>query len=148
MYSDFMSWMVKTLAGISINEEKMEYILVETALRGGGVYISSHLVPLHSGIDNYNMLFNCALGNSVPLQEIQEKRKNAACAYVCFTLPEGEVVSIEGVNEVKKLPSVRLFDIENLTIGSQVQKMVNKTQRLGPIIVSAPNKNTIDNNII
>ena len=130
-----------------VNEETHEYILVETALRGGGVYISSHLVPLYSGINNYDMLFGCALGNSVSLPEMEKTRHNAASAYICFTLPEGEIVSVEGVDAVRNLDSVKVCDMEDLKNGAYVKKMTNKTQRLGPIIVAASDRTAIEDEI-
>ena len=131
-----------------INEETNDYILVETALRGGGVYISSHLIPLYSGVNNYDMLLNCALGKDISLNDFKKSRKNAASAYICFTLPKGEIISVEGVDEVRKLPSVKVCDVDDLTIGTLTEKMVNKTQRLGPIIVTASNRSEIEKEII
>lgn len=130
-----------------VNEQTNEYILVETALRGGGVYISSHLVPLYSGISNYDMLFNCALGKSISLSEIEKERHNAASAYVCFSLPEGEIVSVEGVADILQNPSVVHCDLASLKVGSHVEKMINKTQRLGPIILTGANRESIETEI-
>ena len=130
-----------------VNEDTHKYILVETALRGGGVYISSHLIPLYSGINNYDLLFGCALGNTVSLTEVEKTRKNKASAYICFTLPEGEIISVEGVEEVRNLSSVKICDIDDIIIGSNVKKMTNKTQRLGPIIVTASDRTAIEKEI-
>lgn len=131
-----------------INEETGEYILVETALRGGGVYISSHLVPYYSGIDNYHFLFNAALGKSISLDQIEESRKQHASAYVCFTLPSGKIVSIEGLKELSFMPSVKVCDIDDLKVGMQVSRMTNKTQRLGPIILMSENRCELEKEIV
>lgn len=130
-----------------VNEETNEYILVETALRGGGVYISSHLVPFYSGLNNYDMLFKCALGNKISLREYESKKNLAASGYVCFTLPEGDVISVSGVKTLKQMDSVVQCDIDELTIGSHINKMINKTQRLGPIVLKAPNRMLLDSEI-
>jgi carbamoyl-phosphate synthase large subunit len=131
-----------------INEDTNEYILVETALRGGGVYISSHLVPYYSGINNYELLFDAALGKTISLEEAELQRETAASGYVCFTLPEGEIISVEGVKELRNIPSVKVSDVEELQVGTHVGKMVNKTQRLGPIILKADNRETLEQEII
>lgn len=130
-----------------VNEDTHEYILVETALRGGGVYISSHLVPLYSGLDNYDMLFNCALGKSLSLSDCEKHRHNASSAYVCFSLPEGEIVSVEGVDEILNLSSVVQCDTDSLVVGSHVERMINKTQRLGPILLTGKDRNSIEKEI-
>lgn len=130
-----------------INEKTNEYILVETALRGGGVYISSHLIPYYTGIDNYKLLFNAALGKQISLGDAEKERNTAASAYVCFSLPAGEVISVNGVQEVHSNPSVKVCDIEDLREGSIVEKMINKTQRLGPIILVADNRELLETEI-
>lgn len=130
-----------------INEETGEYILVETALRGGGVYISSHLVPYFSGINNYDLLFNAALGNKISLVDADRTRKNAASGYVCFALPAGEITSVDGINELNNVPSVKVCDVSELKEGTTVIEMVNKTQRLGPIILAAEDRSALEDEI-
>lgn len=131
-----------------VNEDTNDYILVETALRGGGVYISSHLVPLYCGINNYKMLLDCALGHGIDMDHIEREEREASSGYVCFTLPEGDITSIQGVEDVKKMDSVVAFDLDGLTVGKHVEKMINKTQRLGPIIVKANNRTDLELQII
>ena len=51
-----------------IDEESNEIRVVESALRGGGVYISSHLIPYATGIDVNDVLLKKALGESVDVE--------------------------------------------------------------------------------
>ena len=54
------------LFGLTHAEYKYEngkFYLIEIAARGGGNLISSHIVPFLSGIDNYQYLLNCCIGN-------------------------------------------------------------------------------------
>ena len=127
-----------------IVNEKGEYILVETSLRGGGVFISSHLIPLYTGYDNYSLLLGCSLGNSYKVEDIKFEKKRRASAYMCFYLAPGVVESIEGIDKVLSLPQVILANFENLYIGMQIKPIVNKTQRFGPIILSADNRDILE----
>ena len=42
--------------------EDGDYYLIEMAARGGGSRIASDIVPFMSGVDNYQLLINAALG--------------------------------------------------------------------------------------
>ena len=126
------------------NETTKEYVLVETALRGGGVYISSHLIPYYTSFNNYELLFSCSLGNYHNLSEVSSMIHPMSSGYVCFTLPEGEIVSIEGIDELKNIPEVKLIDLDNLHVGMHTKKMINKTMRMGPIIIAASNREELN----
>lgn len=127
-----------------VNQETGEIRLVETALRGGGVYISSHLIPLYCGYNNYELLLDFALGKHVDLTNVESQLRKKASAYICFYLPEGEIISIEGMDELSDMPGVVMADIANLHIGSRTELINNKTQRLGPILVTANTRLEID----
>lgn len=127
-----------------INETTGEYILVETALRGGGVYISSHLVPYYTGYNNYDLLFDCSLGKVANVDSIRESIIPSSSGYVCFYLPEGEIISVSGFVQIKNMPCVKVADIDNLVIGTRIEKMTNKTQRLGPIVLKAENRDMLE----
>lgn len=128
-----------------VNHNNNTICLVETALRGGGVYISSHLVPLYSDINNYDWLYNCAIGCKCSIKNVE--REEHASAYICFYLPQGTIVCIEGVEIIKSLPFVHLADLDNIKIGNQTSPIDNKTMRLGPIIVSGEDRADVENNI-
>lgn len=130
-----------------VNRTTKEIRLVETALRGGGVYISSHLVPLYSGYNNYDLLLNAALGKDVNLLDVEQQMHRQASAYVCFYLPEGEIVSVEGRAELKKMSFVHVADLDDLKVGMHTKPMLNKTMRLGPIIVSGTNRSNVEQHI-
>ena len=65
-----------------INEDENKICVVETALRGGGVYISSHLIPLATGIDINEVLLDRVLGVSV---EVDKYFDNPELNIVAFT---------------------------------------------------------------
>lgn len=130
-----------------VNEETGDFILVETALRGGGVYISSHLVPLYTSYNNYELLFNCSIGKTSNLSEVSKLLNRKSSAYICFYLPEGEIVSIEGVEDVVNMPCVYKADVEGLYVGMKTERMVNKTMRLGPIIIGGEDRLSVERTI-
>ena len=130
--------MVNTLTG--------KICIVESAIRGGGVYISSHLVPLATGIDINKILLKCALGQATEsdIEDAFAKKKDGASAYVCFTLPEGIVKEINGIEDVPNIQGVVMCDIRNLSEGDKTEKMIAKGMRKGPILVNANNREELD----
>ena len=123
-----------------INHDTHEYIIVESAIRGGGVYISSHLIPLATGLDVNKLLLQCAFDEKVDVESFFKEKENKAAAYVCFTLPEGVVEGVRGLDEVAKLPGVSYCDIRDMQVGQHTFKMVAKGQRKGPILISGENR--------
>lgn len=126
-----------------INETTGNIRVVESALRGGGVYISSHLVPLFTGININGILLDCSLGEKTNVDDIISQKYNHAAAYICFTLPTGIVKSIEGLDKVSRLSYVHKCDVL-VKLGEEIKPMTYKGQRLGPIIISGENRFEIE----
>lgn len=110
-----------------------EIYLLETAARGGGVYISSDLISLETGINVEKFLVDIALGQ---LQEMpKSKATGKYSGYKAFYVPFGTVKSITGLEEVKALPYVHRNQLDNLHIGMEVPvEKLNKTNRLALIV--------------
>lgn len=122
--------------------------LVETALRGGGVYISSDLVPLYSGVENYSLLLDAALNKSIDINLACAGVKPRASAYLCFYLPEGIIESIDGLEELTSCNFVKRIDIQAwIVVGAKTKTINDKTQRLGPIIIEGENREDIEKRI-
>jgi len=130
-----------------VNEEENNICVVESALRGGGVYISSHLIPLATGIDINDVLLDKVLGKKIDVDKVFENRKDAASAYICFYLPEGTVKSVSGVDELKELPFVKKICLDTIQKGQKTEPMLHKGLRKGPILVCGENRVDIENNI-
>ena len=130
-----------------VNQETKEIRVVESALRGGGVYISSHLIPLSTGIDANEMLLMKALGKDVDIGNIFSHREVKAAGYVCFYLPEGVVCSVEGIQAVKQFSFVKLVCLDNITVGQKTEKMLHKGLRKGPILVYGEDREDLEKNI-
>lgn len=130
-----------------VNEETDEIRVVESALRGGGVYISSHLIPYATGIDVNDLLLSKALGEPIDVDAVFAKRKNAAAGYVCFYLPEGVITSVQGVEELNALDCVKNVFLDEIAVGSRSEKIVHKGLRKGPILVVGKDRAELDANV-
>lgn len=112
-----------------------DVILIEIAGRGGGVFISSDLVPLQTGLETEDFLLGIATGkiNKLPAFKFQNK----SCCYIAFFLPEGIVQSVQGTKDVVDLPFTHHNNFETLTDGMKIRPMHDKTSRFF-VIVEAP----------
>ncbi len=130
-----------------VNEEENKICVVESALRGGGVYISSHLIPLATGIDVNDVLLDKVLGKAVNVEQVFAGRADAASGYICFYLPEGTVESVDGVDALKSLPFVEMVCLDSIQVGQTTEPMLHKGLRKGPILVSGKNRAELEANI-
>lgn len=76
--------------------------LMETAARGGGVYISSDLIHLSTGLCTEDFLLDIAEGIRTDLPELLPQQR--VCGYMAFFIPAGTVKSVRGVARVQALP--------------------------------------------
>ncbi|MEJ8734530.1 ATP-grasp domain-containing protein [Mediterraneibacter sp. ICN-202921] len=108
--------------------------LVEIAARGGGVYLSSDLTPLASGIQTNEILIDYVLNNTkYDLGSLKFAGK--VSAWRCFELIPGTIRTIAGVEETKRIPGVYKVCLEDLYVGKEVQELINDTRKHGPILV-------------
>ncbi len=114
-----------------INEKGMVY-LIEAAARGGGAFVSSHVTKLQTGLDTADFLIDAALGqvNDYPKFE----RNLCHCGCLSFYLPQGEVVSLEGIEEAKTKPYIFDHFFDNIYIGMKTEAFSDKTSRYVTII--------------
>lgn len=119
------------------NADSDEICVVESALRGGGVYISSHLVPLYCGVDINEVLLDCVVGKEIDMVSALSKVVCRAAGYVCFYLPEGCVKAIRGLKEVTNMNCVKMMKVGDVSVGMETSQIKHKGQRLGPILVDA-----------
>ncbi len=117
-----------------------EPYLLETAARGGGVFISSDLISLSTGLNTEGFLCNIALGIQKDNPVIQEPL--CSCGYMAFYLPDGQVVSAEGIDDVNALPYVHRNLLDQIHVGMVVKNHCDKTTRYS-IIVSAADRHQL-----
>ena len=118
------------------NAEEDKIYLGEIAARGGGVCISSDLVPAACGVNSVELYMRTAMGWDVPDIELQK----GASAYFCYMLPEGQVVSIEGVSEMQNVSGFIRAVLSNVQIGMSIPAARDKYSRKGPILVKGQTK--------
>lgn len=127
--------------GISHSEYIMdgdEIYLMETAARGGGVFISSDLISLSTGLCTEEFLLNSATGQQRGFPELLPQQ--CVCGYMAFYIPVGKVLKVSGVDEVKALPYVHRNQLDKLYAGMEnITGAVDKTSRLA-MIVSADSR--------
>ena len=126
------------------NKESNQLCCVESALRGGGVYISSDLIPLCTELPINELLIDYALGQQIDIAEFLSHKKNRASGYICFYLHKGIISKTEGLEELAKLKGIERLCLEGLKVGTEVQKMTHKGQRYGPILVSSTNRDSLE----
>lgn len=122
--------------------ENGEYYLIEMAARGGGTKISSDIVPYMSGIDNYKLLIEAALGELSTKDSLdfslKENLRNR-CALLEFLDVESKgkkITSIEGVDEIKAIPELLEFQLE-FKVGDIVEQAQDDRTRAGFFIICA-----------
>ena len=112
--------------------------LIETAARGGGVFISSDLIHLSCGLDTEGFLLDIASGKQKGLPEILPQQ--CVCGYLAFYVPDGKIVSVRGVKEVQALPYVHRNQLDKLHAGTENREgHTDKTSRIA-LILSAPDR--------
>jgi carbamoyl-phosphate synthase large subunit len=131
--------------GISHSEYIMdgdEIYLMETAARGGGVFISSDLISLSTGLCTEEFLLNIATGQQTEMPEILPQQ--CFCGYMAFYIPVGKVTKVSGVEEVKALPYVHRNQLDKLKVGLENHEgATDKTSRLA-MIVSASTRDELN----
>ncbi len=117
------------------NVEEDKIYLVEIAARGGGVFISSDLIPMACGVNANDLLVKEVLGLITPKDDFVLKR--GAAAYFCYLLPRGEVITLQGTERVLEIKNVEKAFFDNIQVGLQVHSIKDKSSRKGPILIKA-----------
>lgn len=119
-----------------------EIYLIEAAARGGGTFISSHIAELQTGINTSDFLLDIALGDRTDIPEFETGRCH--CGYVTFYLPEGEIVSDEGVEKVRAMDCVHKDTLDTIGIGVKTKTFTDKTSRYAIIVKDDSREHLLD----
>lgn len=101
--------------------------LIEIAARGGGVYISSDIVPLMTGFDTTSFIIDIATKQEIARPTLSDNGK--VVCYTAFFLPEGIIKSVKGVEDVINRPFIYHNNLSALTVGKIINKNTDKTSR-------------------
>lgn len=118
---------------LKINDDKIT--IIEIGPRLGGDFITSHLVPLSTGIFIEDQLIRISTG--LPI-EFDLQTKASMVTYLNF--PKGlKVVRNVSENELKKIfPEIESFHFD-LNIGQETRQITNSLNRYGQFLISGAN---------
>lgn len=106
--------------------------MIELGARMGGDNITTHLVPLSTGIDMVECTIKIALGETVDVTPTL----NCGSAIRYFEAPFGQIESIEGVEEALKIEGVKQISLTK-NIGEKSTPIHCSNDRIGFVIVQA-----------
>ena len=106
--------------------------IVELGARLGGDNITTHLVPLSTGIDMVECCIRVALGERPNLGNPIKK----ASAIRYFETPPGKIKAINGLEEASQLPNIKQISFVK-SIGDYVGKINSSSDRIGFVIAQA-----------
>ena len=108
--------------------------IVELGARLGGDCITTHLVPLSTGVNMVECCIRIALGEK---PDIEPKRdKGSAIRY--FQQHAGVVKSIEGIEKAEKVSGVKQISIVH-GVGEEVTEIDSSGARMGFVIAQDEN---------
>lgn len=111
--------------------------LVEIAARGGGVFISSELIPAACGVNANDLLVREVLGVGASGELTLKK---GAAAYFCYLTPPGVVTRLDGTEQAAQISGVRRAFFDNIRVGMKTGAITDKSSRKGPVIVEGETK--------
>lgn len=103
--------------------------VIELGARMGGDCITTHLVPLSTGVDMIEATIRLACGEKPDIA----KKFDRGGAIRYFDTPCGTIHSIEGIDKAKKIPGVREISFVK-QIGDTVGEIGSSTDRVGFVI--------------
>jgi biotin carboxylase len=116
-----------------VNEKDNDFWLVESACRGGGSLISSHIVPWVTGVNLYECYYDALFGKNVTIKPYEISK--SAILYF-FEFPSGVVTSIEGLEIAKEIEGVFELELE-FKVGDLIRNAADDRGRQGYVIIFA-----------
>lgn len=108
--------------------------LVEVAARGGGIRLSSDLIPLATGVPVSELVARYSAGDETVSASGLEM-KHGSAAWFAFSLPKGRVTGVSGVEECLALDGVHCLDLDKVVVGERSLDLVNDDGKYGPLVV-------------
>ena len=103
--------------------------IVELGARLGGDCITTHLVPLSTGVNMVECCIKIALGEKPDI----EPKFNKGSAIRYFHQHAGTVKSIEGVDEAQKIDGIQQISIVH-GVGEKITEVIDSGSRMGFVI--------------
>lgn len=108
--------------------------VVELGARLGGDCITTHLVPLSTGVDMVECSIAIALGETPDLTRTRER--GSAIRYL--STGSGVIEKIEGIEDAERIPGVEQVTIVH-QVGEEVGEIRNSVDRVGFVVAQAEN---------
>lgn len=131
--------------GEYIVDKNNNVFLLEIGARGGGNYIGSDIVREMVGVSTDEMAFCTAIGDSSFYDRVF--LRDCFCAYRCFYLPEGEVVSLEISDGFLNEPFILNHNLNHIHVGLRTHKNTDKTSRF-TIVVKEKSREALEEKLI
>ena len=109
--------------------------LLEVGLRGGGNYIGSDIIKEMLGVGTHEMAFYTAIGNDSFYDKVS--LKNSTCAYKCFYLPEGEILTVNIDKTFFEQDCIIRHNLDSIENIKYTSKNTDKTSRFTIVVRSA-----------
>lgn len=124
------------------------FVMVEIGARGGGNYISSDIVPVMTGLDNYKLLVDHTLNSGAYDQYVYDESLRNRCSILKFFDIDNEhsgksVKKIEGEDLLKNNPKVIRYEF-HCKPGDIVSVADNDSQRIGYYIAYGDTRKELD----
>ena len=115
------------------------YIL-EMAARTSGGWFCAGTVPIATGVNILKSLIKMSVGESIEENDLKPKYNKAACQRYIIPTEEGIFEKIEGLEEAKNMPGVKMLIIFNEPKkGELIKKATNNSERYGQLIAEGEN---------
>lgn len=116
-------------AHVEMKVTKRGPVMIELGARMGGDNITTHLVPLSTGIDMVGSTIKVALGEEPDITPTL----HCGSAIRYFEVPFGTIKSIEGVDDAEKIPGVRQITFTK-NVGEESTPIQCSNDRIGFVI--------------
>lgn len=111
--------------------------VIEIGARLGGGFITTHLVPLSTGVDLVRAVVQIALGIDPDIHHTRDM--GAAIRFL--TPPAGRVLRISGLDDAARIPGVEAI-VVGRKIGDRIEPLLDASARIGHVICGAPDAAT------
>lgn len=108
--------------------------VIEIGARLGGDFITSHLVPLATGVNLVECSIMQAIGSHIDIKP--KYNRGAAIRFLLAPFKRGIISGIMGIEEVRKIPGVHEVVIYK-KIGDELSNLESSSDRIGHIIAYA-----------
>ena len=103
--------------------------IVELGARLGGDCITTHLVPLSTGVNMVECCIKIAIGEKIDIKA--KFNKGSAIRYI--KQREGFVSSVEGIDKAKRISGIKEIYISNI-VNTRIESINNSSSRIGFVV--------------